>query len=355
MNDSTKSPTSLIENINTAVLVFDEELRLKSINASGENLLSVSINKVIGQSPDEFLQGASRFNENLNRTLVEMRPYTDWDIELTLNNHKKITVGCMVTPVLDDDICKQIIVELIDSNLFTRVMREETSSVVYDAARKSLKEMAHEIKNPLGGLRGAAQLLEREIKDKYLTEYTQIIIKEADRLRNLVDRMVVHETRPQMSDVNLHEILAYVINLAEAEATLELKIYRDYDPSLPNLQGDKDQLIQVFINIINNALQAITTNGQIWIRTRIKRSFTIRQNFYKLVILVEVIDDGPGIPKEIEREVFYPLITGRPEGAGLGLSIAQSLLHVHGGSIDYVREDEKTIFRVLLPLRQNDD
>jgi two-component system nitrogen regulation sensor histidine kinase GlnL len=234
-------------------------------------------------------------------------------------------------------------------------MREETSSVVYDAARKSLKGIAHEIKNPLGGLRGAAQLLEHELQDKSLTEYTKIIIMEADRLRNLVDRMLAHETRPQMSDVNLHEVLEYVINLAEAEVSSELKIFRDYDPSLPGLQGDKDQLIQVFINIIQNALQAIAANGQIWIKTRIKRRCTIRQNFYKMVAQVKIIDDGPGIPEDIEREVFYPLITGRAEGTGLGLSIAQSLLQLHGGSISYERDNDKTVFKVLLPLSNKHD
>jgi two-component system, NtrC family, nitrogen regulation sensor histidine kinase GlnL len=355
MNDLMKTPGSLIENINTAVLVFDKDLCLVSINAAGENLLSVSINKIAGHKPDEILLGSTRFNENLKRTLLKMRSYTDWGVDLILNNQRTITVGCMVTPIIDDDNHKQVIVELIDSESFTRAMREETSLAVYDAARKSLKGIAHEIKNPLGGLRGAAQLLERELKEQGLTEYTQIIIKEADRLRSLVDRMLAHESRPHLSDVNLHEVLEYVIDLANAEESTELKIFRDYDPSLPGLRGDKDQLIQAFINIIQNAVQAIATNGQIWIRTRVKRQFTVRQNFHKLVAQIDIIDDGPGIPEEIEREVFYPLVTGRADGTGLGLSIAQSLIQVHGGLVSYGRKNEKTIFKVLLPLNQGDD
>ena len=355
MNDLIKAPDSLIENINTAVLVFDSDLRLLSINAAGENLLSVSINKIEGKKPDEIITGSPQFTKDLEKSLVKMRPYTDWGVELNLNYDRSITVGCIVTPILDGDDCKTIIVEFIDSNSFTRVMREETETAVYDAARKSLKGIAHEIKNPLGGLRGAAQLLEKELKDKNLTEYTKIIINEADRLRNLVDRMLTHETKPKISDVNLHEVLEYVIDLAKAESTTELKIIRDYDPSLPELKGDREQLIQIFINILRNSLQAIAANGQILLRTRIKSSLTIRHTYYKLVAQIQIIDDGPGIPEDIEQEVFYPLITGRAEGIGLGLSIAQSLLHLHGGSIGYERKNDKTVFRVLLPLSQEDD
>lgn len=346
---------SLIENINTAVLVFDDSLRLKSINAAGENLLSVSSNKVQGLSSGELLPDSGQFSENLKRTLLEQRPYTDWGVELNLPGQRSITVGCMVTPVLEDDVCRHLIVELIDSNSFTRVMREESLSAVYDAARKSLKGMAHEIKNPLGGLRGAAQLLEKELEDAELTEYTQIIIKEADRLRNLVDRMLAHDSKPQLTKVNLHEILEYVIDLAQAESASRLEISRDYDPSLPGLQADKEQLIQVFLNITRNATQAIAANGRIWVRTRIRSRYTIRQQFHKLVAQIEIIDDGPGIPDDIRSEVFYPLITGRPEGTGLGLSIAQSLLQLHGGSIAYERDNDRTVFRILLPLSQKDD
>jgi len=349
------NPGALIENINTAVLVFDENLRLQSINAAGEILLSVSSNQVVGMRAEEFLPGADPFFDNLKRTLEESRPYIEWGIELNLQNQRSIMVGCMVTPILEDDHCRQLIVELIDSDSFTRVMREESITAVYDTARKSLKGIAHEIKNPLGGLRGAAQLLERELVDNELKEYTQIIIKEADRLRNLVDRMLVHDAKPHMTEVNLHELLEYVVDLVQAETESRLDIFRDYDPSLPALQGDKEQLIQVFINVIRNAMQAIASNGKIWLRTRIKRRCTIRQQFYRLVAQIDVIDDGPGIPVDIENEVFYPLITGRAEGTGLGLSIAQSLLQLHGGAISYERELDRTIFRILLPLGQKND
>ncbi len=353
MNDLLNARDSLLENISTAVLVFDKDLRLKGINAAAENLLSVSSNMVQGQTPERFLPGCSQLTENLQRSLKDMRPYTNWGVELRLNDHRTTSVGCMITPVLEGDSFSYLIVELVDSDSFTRVMRQESTDAVYDAARKSLKGIAHEIKNPLGGLRGAAQLLEKELENKSLTEYTQIIINEADRLRKLVDRMLAHETRPEMTEVNLHEILEYVINLSNAEANTELNIIRDYDPSLPMVLGDNEQLIQIFFNIIHNAVQAIARNGQINIRTRIKRNrTTIRQTVHRMVAQIEVIDDGPGIPEEIQAEVFYPLITGRAEGTGLGLSIAQSLLQLHGGSVNYNRKRDKTVFTVLLPLSQ---
>ena len=346
------NPVALIQNINTAVLVFDEGLRLLSINAAGENLLSVSSNKVVGLRPDQFLPGSGQFSDSLKKSLVDLRPYIDWGVSLNLYAHRTITVGCMVTPVFEDENCRQLIVELIDSDSFTRVMREESITAVYDTARKSLKGIAHEIKNPLGGLRGAAQLLERELDNNELKEYTRIIIQEADRLRKLVDRMLLHDTRPQLGETNLHELLEYVVDLVQAEAESRLDIARDYDPSLPLLQADREQLIQVFINVIRNAMQAIAGNGKIVLRTRIKRRFTIRQQFHKLVAQIDVIDNGPGIPEDIQDDVFYPLITGRAEGTGLGLSIAQSLLQLHGGSISYEREHELTVLRILIPLSQ---
>ena len=346
----------LVENINTAVLVFDKDLRLTQINTAGENLLSVSNRMVVGHRAEEILPGSPRFAESLALTLKEKHPYTEWGVDLNLNNEKSITVGCILTPMLqDDESCNEIIVELIDYDSFTRVMREESTSVMHDATRKSLSGLAHEIKNPLGGLRGAAQLLERELNGSELTEYTQIIINEADRLRNLVDRMLSPNGKMELTDVNLHEILEYIHHLVEAEAKSRINITKDYDPSLPMIKADREQLIQAFLNVVQNAIQAIGEDGHIWIRTRVKRRCTIRQQQYKLAALIEIADDGPGIPPEIENELFYPLITGRPEGTGLGLSITQSLIRRHGGSISYQRVNNKTIFNILIPLSKTDE
>lgn len=352
----TNKANHLVENINTAVLVFDKDLRLVQINTAGENLLSVSNRMVMGHSAAEILPGSPRFAESLELTLKEKHPYTEWGVDLNLNNEKSITVGCILTPLLqDDETCNEIIVELIDYDSFTRVMREENTSAMHDATRKSLSGLAHEIKNPLGGLRGAAQLLERELNGSELTEYTQIIINEADRLRNLVDRMLAPNGKMHLFKVNIHELLEYVHDLVQAEAKSRIKVIKDYDPSLPDVEADREQLIQAFLNVMQNAAQAIGEDGAIILRTRIKRRCTILQQQYKLVALIEIVDDGPGIPPEIEKEVFYPLITGRPEGTGLGLSITQSLIQRHGGSISYQRVDNKTVFQILIPLSKTDE
>jgi two-component system nitrogen regulation sensor histidine kinase GlnL len=340
----------LIENIYPAVLVFDSGLRLQLLNAAGENLLSVSARKVKGQQVFEFLPEAPRFAEMLQRSLLTRRPYTERGMELRLGQGRSVTVDAMVTPVLDDAPGGELIVELVDVQSFARVRREEQLLELHEAARKSLEGVAHEIKNPLGGLRGAAQLLERELNGSALTEYTRIIIDEADRLRVLVDRMLTPNGRQRLGPVNIHELLDYVQNVVEAEVEDGLLIERDYDPSLPALTADRDQLIQVLLNIVRNAAQAAGTRGRICLRTRIKRNATIRQQQHKLAIQIEVIDDGPGIRPELAQEIFYPMVTTRADGMGLGLSIAQSLVHAHGGSIEYERVGTETVFRILLPL-----
>jgi two-component system nitrogen regulation sensor histidine kinase GlnL len=347
----------VLDNINTAVLVFDSGLRLTDINTAGENLLSVSQRMVQGQLSRDILPDSPGFTETLERTFANRHPYTQWGVELRLTNGESVTVGCMVTPLLEGEQCSEVIVEFIESGSFARVMREQNLFAVHDAASKSLRGMAHEIKNPLGGLRGAAQLLERELENEDLKEYTRIIISEADRLRNLVDRMLEPSSEMHITRINIHEILEYVQDLVQAGASKHLDISRDYDTSLPLTRGDREQLIQAFLNVIRNAVEAVSDceDGRIWLRTRVKRKCTIRQKQFRLAALIEVIDNGPGIPAEIESEVFYPLITGRAGGSGLGLSITQSLLQKHGGSIDYERINDRTVFRILLPLSKADD
>jgi len=345
----------LIENIYTAILVFDGELRLTNINAAGENLLSLSQRKIQGQKVSAIFPGAGNFADTIARSLQSNQPYMEWGMDLTLPNTRTVIVDCTMTPWAPEDECSEVIVEMVDAHSYARVLREESRGILHEAARKSLQGMAHEIKNPLGGLRGAAQLLEQELKGNELTEYTRIIINEADRLRNLVDRMMTPNGRKYPSDVNIHEVLEYVVSLVETEAPENLEFTRDYDPSLPLVHADREQLIQALLNIIRNAVQAGGDDGGVTLRSRIMRRTTIRQHYYRIAVMLEVIDDGPGVPDEIEDGVFYPMVTGRAEGTGLGLSIAQSLVQSHGGVIEYERIEDKTIFRILLPIQQRDD
>ena len=356
MNEEARAQ-QLIDNLYTAVLVIDSEMCITSMNTAAENMLSVSMRKATGLKADALLSCSDRFIDIVRRSLSSRQPFTERAVAVLLPNAGSITVDCMVTPLFDDnrEQCREVIVEMVDADSFARLMREESLSVLHDAARESLMGMAHEIKNPLGGLRGAAQLLERELNGNELTEYTNIIINEADRLRNLVDRMITPDRSMDLSLVNIHEILEYVHNLVEAESGTKHGIERDYDPSLPDFEADREQLIQALLNILRNAVQSIGPDGHIWMNTRIKRKCTIRQRLYKLGVQIEIVDDGPGVPEKLGNSIFYPMVTGRPDGTGLGLSIAQSLIQAHGGTIEHERSNNRTIFRILFPIRSKDD
>ena len=339
----------LLDNLYTAVLVFDHRLRLKDVNTAGENLLFVSLGKIVGRPAGELLPCAGKLAENLERTLASRQPRMEWDIELPLPDARSVRVHYILTPVMEEDACKEVIVELINADSYDRVIREANLSVLHDAARRSLSGMAHEIKNPLGGLRAAAQLLQRELQDTGLIEYTRIIISEADRLCSLIDRMLAPAAGKRRR-VNIHEALEYTCNLVEAEAEPGVTIRRDYDPSLPPLQADREQLIQALLNICRNAVQALDGAGEMVVRTRIERHCTIRQQRHRLVVRIDIIDNGPGAPAELESHIFYPLVTGRADGTGLGLSISQSLIQSHNGMIRYERLDNRTYFRIFLPV-----
>lgn len=352
MNDRLPRVQTIFDNLATAVLVFDADLRLYAVNTAAENLLSMSARKAHGLTPAELLPLALQFNEAVSRALGSNHPLTEWGMELQLQDGKTITVDCMITPVTDpgQQSVGSIIVELVSTHLYSRIVREENLQSLHDAARESMRAVAHEVKNPLGGLRGAAQLLERELGAESLKEYTRIIISEADRLRNLVDRMLGPNSKPQFEPVNVHEVLEYICDLMKAETDGAFRIQRDYDPSLPEVHADREKLIQAILNIVRNAWQAVGSEGEITLVTRPCRLFTIGQKLHKLVFRIEVIDNGPGIPADIGTGAFYPLITSRADGTGLGLSIAQSLAHEHGGLIEYERRDGKTVFSISIPL-----
>ena len=355
MNDSEKSASTILDHLATAVLLFDRDMRLVSINPSGEDLLSISNRRAKGFLPHEVLPEATRFTDMIKSSIETGHPYAERCLTLNLQNAGTITVDCRVTPILDDQNPTQVIVEMVDAVSMQRVLHEENLTVLHDAAKESVRGMAHEIKNPLGGIRGAAQLLERELNNEDLIEYTQIIIQESDRLRNFIDRMLSSDRKLTLEDANIHELLEYVCNLLEAEYKNIFQIERDYDPSLPNVSVDREQILQVLLNVVRNAAQAIGESGQITVRTRAVRQCTINQQLHRLVIQIDIIDNGPGIPPEIENGIFYPMITGRADGTGLGLSIAQSLVNLHGGIINYERKDEKTRFSIFLPIYNNHD
>lgn len=338
----------ILENLTSVVLTFDVRLRLTSINPAGEMLFEISAKKILGHTLPELLPHSGQMVHTLRETLKTRHPFTARSVRMLLPGPRRITVDCTVTPMAEDE--EALLVELTQVDRLLRLARDEGLLERQAANRAVIRGLAHEIKNPLGGLRGAAQLLERELTSNELKEYTRIIIHEADRLRTLVDRMTGPIRPPKTDRVNIHEVLEHVSRLILVETPVGLTLERLYDPSIPELIGDRDQLIQATLNIVRNAVEAMEGNGRIELRTRIERNFTIRQKRHRLVLCVEIEDDGPGIPAELREHIFYPMVTGKPDGTGLGLSIAQDIITKHGGLIGCDSRPTQTIFTLYLPL-----
>jgi len=249
-----------------------------------------------------------------------------------------------------------VIFELVEIEQQARQEREERALEQAQATKELIRNLAHEIKNPLGGIRGAAQLLEMEIESRPLTEYTQVIIKEADRLQVLVDRLLAPHRKPHVvGPVNIHEVCERVRALVVAEFPRGLAFQRDYDTSIPEFDGDREQLIQAMLNIARNAAHALTErieNGdaRIVVRTRVVRQVTLGKQRYRLALDLHIEDNGPGIPEALREKVFFPLVSGREDGSGLGLTLAQNFIQQHHGIVEFESEPGRTVFRILLPL-----
>jgi two-component system nitrogen regulation sensor histidine kinase GlnL len=234
-----------------------------------------------------------------------------------------------------------------------KIAREERLLDQSQANRELIRNLAHEIKNPLGGIRGAAQLLDRELERPNLHEYTQVIMKEADRLQSLMDRLLTPHRLPQPAPLNIHEVLERVRSLILAEYPHGISIRRDYDTSSPLLQGDKEQMIQVVLNVVRNAAQAMNGNGQITLRTRVARQVTLARRRYKHALELQINDTGPGIPEDMRERIFYPLVSGREGGSGLGLTLAQTFVNQHQGTITFESQPGNTCFTILLPVEES--
>jgi two-component system nitrogen regulation sensor histidine kinase GlnL len=348
----------VLENLETAVLLFDSEPTLRYLNPASEILFEVSARHLLGQKALDLLTGPGDVIETtLNRVLESDRPFTERELGLVLPNGNRVTVDCAFVPLLEGDLEGGFLLEIRSIDRQLRITREEQMQNQQQVAREMIRGLAHEIKNPLGGLRGAAQLLERELNDPALSEYTQVIIEEADRLQSLVNRMLGPHRLLEPEEVNIHLLLERVRTLVLAEYGNRLRINRDFDPSIPELSVDSDRIIQALLNIVGNAANAIgeREDGEIVLRTRILRQFTLGSRCHRLALLIEIEDNGPGIPEEIQDRLFYPLVTSGSNGVGLGLSIAQTLVSQHGGLIEWRSEPGKTVFSVILPMEQDDD
>ena len=259
-------------------------------------------------------------------------------------------VECRVSPVDVDDAT--LLVEMTDVTRRNQISRENALLIQHGAGRQMIRQLAHEIKNPLGGIRGAAQLLERQLDDAELHEYTDVVISETDRLAALVDTLLGPGGPPKKEPANVHELLEYVVRIIEAEDQKQLAVHRDYDPGLPLIDLDRDQIVQAFLNLVRNAIAALDGHGTLTLRSRAVTNFTIGEVRHRVIATIEIEDDGPGIPTTLQDSVFYPLVTSKPDGTGLGLPAAQELISRHGGLIEFDSRPGRTVFYVRIPLDQ---
>jgi len=349
----------IFDSLLSATIVLDGNLRLRFLNLSGEMLLGLSSKQVVGKDVSSCFVDSQNSPNSFLSALTENRQITVRQATWKLHNQSEVTVDYSVTPNPEMDI---IVIEAHALDRLLRISREESKLSTQFTSRNLIRSVAHEIKNPLGGIRGAAQLLQRELVTKSLEEYeeyTHIIIEETDRLRNLVDRMLGPHRIPERGMFNIHEVLEHVMSVVNAETQHTIPIRRDYDPSIPDIPGDKELLIQATLNIARNAVQALKENESpkgdrsIMFRTRIQRRYTIGRLQHALVARLAIIDNGPGIPPELLPNIFFPMITGRPEGTGLGLAIAQNLVNQHKGNIECRSQPGRTEFSIYLPLEEN--
>ncbi len=345
----------LLDNLSTAVIYLDAACAIVELNAAASALLGVG-SKARGQClEDLFLdKDGAGMRAALQRALELGHPFSKREAHVWIGGQERV-IDYAVTPLSTAEGGTHLLMELQPMDRLMRIAREEALLTTHQATRQLIRGMAHEIKNPLGGIRGAAQLLARALHDHELEEYTQVIIEEADRLRHLADRMLGSRRPPQPRRVNVHECMERVRALIIAEAAGAVSVERDYDPSLPDIYIDPDQIIQVLLNIAGNALQALVENpqpgkvGQIMLRTRSQRQFTIGTHRHRLVLRLDIEDDGPGIPDAIRAAIFYPMVSGRAAGTGLGLSIAQDLVSQAGGLIECDSRPGQTRFSIYLP------
>lgn len=346
------APDVVLDGLTTAVICLDAKLAVASINSAGESLFEVSRRHAVGEPLAQAIAPFAPHAGRLEAALESGTGFIEREMELRRVGEQPITVDCTVTPMM---LGKGLglLLECLALDRHLRISRDELLLAQHQASRELIRGLAHEIKNPLGGIRGAAQLLEKDFPDAQHREYTGVIIREVDRLQNLVNRMLGPNRLPQKSSVNIHEVLEHVRQLCEAEGAVGISLLRDYDPSIPEITADREQLIQAVLNLVRNAMQSIASgsgDGAVILRSRTRRQFTIGGTRFRLVIQIDIEDTGPGIPHSLIDRIFYPMVTTRAEGTGLGLPMAQYLIHAHSGIIECRSRPGCTVFSIYLPL-----
>ena len=346
----TESEYPGLELLSTGVLLLDAKHRVSYANPAAENLLELSRARIAGTPVTALFTDGGGLAHAIEHAVASGASYTEQEIELGVSGKPRLHLTLTVTPIGQRDVALLLEFRHIDQQL--RIAREERLLEQTQANRELIRNLAHEIKNPLGGIRGAAQLLERELDRGTLREYTQVIIGEADRLQSLVNRLLTPHRLPTYGATNVHEILVRTKGVVQAEFPA-IPVVADFDTSLPEIEADAEQLTQALLNIVRNAAQSLTGTTrapEIRLVTRVARYVTLARRRHRLAIAIDIADNGPGIAPSIRERIFYPLVSGREGGSGLGLTIAQTLIAQHGGTIECDSEPGRTVFRILLPL-----
>ena len=347
----TDSTFAGLDLLSSAVILLDGELRIRHCNPAAENLFAASQRNCLGKPLAQLLGTPAALQTALENALNNRWSYTGHDIVVSRESSDSFHLDCTVSPI--DTASASLLLEFRPIDQQLKAAREEREAVQQRANRELIRNLAHEIKNPLGGIRGSAQLLDRELANlpnaPALKEYTEVIIHEADRLQDLMHRLLSSHRAMQPAQISIHEVLERVRRLIHAEFP-GVRVKRDYDLSLPEITGDREQLIQAILNIVRNAAQAMQGQGEIVTRTRSLRQVTLAKKRYRLALELQIIDNGPGIPADIRDRIFYPLVSGREGGTGLGLSLAQSFVQQHQGSIEAESVPGRTCFTLRLPL-----
>ncbi len=350
-------PTELFDSLSTGIVVLDAQLCPIYANVSAQDFMAVSLRQARGRPFSELFYDPRQLLEVLRRSLNNLETCTQHELVVkavgSVASREPSVIDLIVTPLEGQVTGTYLLLELTDATQRQRISRDNDILTDMDASRLMIRQLAHEVKNPLGGLRGAAQLLDKELASPALREYTAIIISEADRLVALVDSMAGSSVPSSKDMLNIHEICEHVVKLIRAEAPPTLQLERDYDPSVPDGLIDRNQIVQALLNVARNAMQAAGSHGKLIMRTRVRSGLGIGKVRHKLVAVIEMEDNGPGVPPDLIKTLFLPLVTGRANGSGLGLAVAQDLATRHGGIIEFTSQPGRTVFSLLLPLEES--
>jgi len=350
----------ILDNLALAVFLVDEDLCIKYLNPAAEEIVSTGVRHALSRPLTDFIQDTD--DELINHIQDSIRkghPITQREVCMKRLGGGELIIDCSTIPILTKDEETLCLLEISKIDHMVRISREEHLLSETQATQNMLRGLAHEIKNPLGGVRGAAQLLAGELVEASLREYTDVIINEADRLRKLVDRMFGPNVTPVKQSLNVHNVLEHIRHLALAETPSGVEFKVDYDPSIPEIHADRDLLVQAILNIVRNAVHASISDvsnekPEVQFKTRVLRQYTLGDVMHRLVVEISVTDNGPGVSAELKPQIFFPMVSGIEHGTGLGLPISQNLINLHNGLIEFDSMPGHTQFRVLLPLNNED-